>query len=226
MIDFDTNPTEYLLEKLRNKSVMKQKVFFNAKQAFVVMKVAATEVVKELDKQREKSEKIRLGLRDMGDWAFTVEFAGDTIMFLLQTNVITFEKENILLNNKYFQEKDERRFFGQILVYDFMSDTVNLNRVNDQGFLLGRYFVNIDNTFHIEGVRPLHYLFHDGENEVTPANMKLFIQKTIAVAADNDLLGNSYAALQTITLNNLSEKKELGHGQKIGFQMGTDEKAH
>lgn len=223
MIDFDKNPTEHLLDKLRNKSVMKQAVLSNAKTAFAALKKAATDVVEELDKKRVQSEQIRLGFKDKGQWAFSVEFAGDTIMFLLQTNVITFEKDNPLMNSKYLQEKDNRRFFGQILIYDFMSDTVNLNRVHDRGFLLGRFFVNIDNTFLIEGVRPLHYLFHEGENEINPINLKLFVQKTIAVAVDNDLLGNSYAALQTITLNNLTEEKEIGHGSKIGFQIGASE---
>ena len=147
------------------------------------------------------------------------------IVYALQTNVVTFDQSHSLMQSNYLQNNADLRFFGQILIYDFMADSLRYKRTEDIGYLMGRILINVENRFMIEGVRGLHYLFNGMErSEVTEENCSLIIKKTLAVAVESDLLAAEYKQLQFVKLGvRMKGDQELGHGKKIGFQMADDE---
>ena len=125
------------------------------------------------------------------------------------------------MQNDYMKENESRKFFGSILIYNFMADSIKYNRQEDNGYLIGRMLVNIDNHFYIEGVRQLDFLFTDIEqNIISMPWLKLFIEKLILTALDTDLVGIKYGDLNKLTnYTKINQSLQLGTGQKIGFQM-------
>lgn len=76
----------------------------------------------------------------------------------------------------------------------------------------------------VEGAHGLHYLFNGiGHTEATSENLSLLVKMAMAVAIDSDLFGPDFKQIQYITLGQkMGKNKEIGHGQKIGFQMKND----
>ena len=58
-----------------------------------------------------------------------------------------------------------RSFCGVINIYNFLSDSLKYNRLNDAGFLIARIFINKDNHFFVEGDAELGFLFNDLINQ-------------------------------------------------------------
>lgn len=225
MDDFEKNPLIYLKNKLSSKAKLKQKVWKNAIRFFDGLKMEAEAVILELTEKDRDDDGIRLEFKAISDFEFHVYFGSDLVVFSLQTNIITFDSSHYLMQNKYLQQDIDLTFFGQILIYDFMADSLLYNRTEDTGYLLGRILVNRDNHFMIEGVRDLHYLFEGIEKAVgSKENNQLLIYKSLAVAIDSDLLAPDFKQLQFTTLGvRMKADRELGHGAKIGFQLSTND---
>ena len=73
------------------------------------------------------------------------------LVFVLHTNIVTFEDTHDVMKDPYIQAADINRYFGQIMIYNFMSDSIKFHRVNDPGYLLARLLINHDGRYIIEG---------------------------------------------------------------------------
>ncbi len=156
-----------------------------------------------------------------------MKIAGDLLVFLLHTNIVTLDPEHGVNKSPYVMESPERRYLGQINVYNFMADSFKYNRLNDPGYLLARLFVNCENHFLVEGDGQLGYMFNDiSQHTLEEADISIFIQLLIVRAIDSDLVSPPFPTLRSITLNQkLGMTSALGMGQKIGFQMSYEEKS-
>ena len=225
MDDFDKDPIEYLKSRLNSKAKLKQKVWKNSIEFFMGLKTEAAKLVEKLKMADEDKNGFPVEIRYISDFEFHIYCGSDLVVYALQTNIVTFNSKHYLMQNKYTQQGEELRFFGQIMIYDFMADSLRYNRMEDTGYLLGRILVNVENHFMIEGVRSLHYLFEGIEKaESSKENHSLLIKKSLAIAVDSDLLAPDFSQVQFVTLGvRMKGDKELGHGKKIGFQMNTDD---
>jgi hypothetical protein len=122
--------------------------------------------------------------------------------------------------------KEVNRYFGQIMIYNFMSDSLKFNRVNDPGYLLARLMINHDNRFFIEGEGQLATLFNKiSEHPLTIETLNALVKLALAIAIENDLMAMPYPDVKFITLyQKLEHTPDLGGGQKIGFRMSYEDK--
>jgi hypothetical protein len=130
------------------------------------------------------------------------------------------------MKDSYVKEQEVNRYFGQIMIYNFMSDSLKFNRINDPGYLLARLMINHDNRFFVEGEGQLAFLFNKiSEGPITKEALDALVKLSLAIAIENDLMAMPYPQVKFITLyQKLEHTPDLGGGQKIGFRMSYEGK--
>jgi hypothetical protein len=223
----EQDPLAYIVQQLENKSCVKQKTYRNLLAAFGQLHTLAVQLSKEINQRfSHKDKEVTIEVIDISKYEFHLKVAGDLLVFFLHTNVITFEQEHYVMNSEYMEEDPLRKYFGQIMVYNFMADSVKFNRLNDPGYLLGRILINHQNRFFIEGERQLGFLFQEiSDHPIRPVDLDIFIKITLVLAIDNDLVTPPYPSLRAIRLmEKMDASQQLGGGNKIGFQMKLKDK--
>ena len=216
------DPLEYLQKMLESKSAAKQITYKNLLQAFTTLSKESKRIVQELKKKvKPAHEDVTIDFKIVNEYEFHVKMAGDLLVFVLHTNIVTFGEDHPVMKEPYIKEKDINRYFGQIMIYNFMSDSVKFNRVNDPGYLLARLLINHEGRYVIEGEGRLGALFNKISKEpISEDELNILVKLTLMIAIENDLMAPPYPQVKFITLNQKIEKtQELGAGQKIGFRM-------
>jgi hypothetical protein len=130
------------------------------------------------------------------------------------------------MTDPYIQEKEVNRYFGQIMIYNFMSDSLKFNRANDPGYLVARLLVNHEGRYVIEGNGRLGALFNKiSDGPISVQELNILVKLALTIAIENDLIAPPFPQVQFITLHQKMEKtQEMGGGQKIGFRMSYEDK--
>ena len=215
-----------ILELLRTKSALKQKVYRETIKVFDRLKAQLEGIAVALDaKICQVDEHEKLEYRNKSKYEAEIQFSGDVLLFNMHTNVFTFEKDHQVWKMKYIKEDRNRAYFGMINIYNFLSDSFRFNRVNDVGVLLGRIFVNHEGHFFIEGKRQLGFLFNQlGEAVITDENLKKVVDTAMIYSLEYDLtvpdleevLIASVGQVQT-----LSSELYMKTSKKLGFKFHT-----
>jgi len=221
-MDFEKEALDQIVQQLTQKAGMKQLVYRNTLSVFQQLRQESEKIIGELS-QRVKpvDQSVEVAFEEMGDFEFKLKFGRDTLMCYMQSNVITFSDDFPQLKKPYIAEDPNRRYFGHITLYNFLSDSIKYHRLNDPGYLIARILINKENHFFVEGSGQLDFLFQDLEqNLITKDWLRLIIEKSMAEAMDKDLIGAKYPEIRSITLKQkLSQNLVAVRGQKIGFQV-------
>ena len=225
-IKMSQNPMEDIASMLHEKSTAKQIAFKNLEGTFELLFKEAQHLVTTLSSHMMEGTDpdIKVGVTRAGDSEFHIKVAGDLLVFILHTNIVTLDPEHGLNKSPYVMENPSRKYLGQINVYNFMADSFKYNRLNDPGYLLARFFVNADNHFLVEGDGQLGYNFNDiSDRKINESDISIFIQLLMVRAIESDLVTPPFPTIRMITLNEkVGLTSSLGMGQKIGFQMSHD----
>ena len=216
------DPTENIAEILLSKSTVKQQAYRNVCNAFKEMESEARLLVKELGKKTKNRDKdIKLSVDSLGPQEFHIRIAGDLLVFVLHTNVITLPEDYDYNKSNYVSDQPLRKYLGQINVYNFMADSFEFNRLNDPGYLLARLLINSENHFIVEGDRQVGFMFKSvSAKPLEKVDLDVMIKLIIAQAAENDLVVPPFPKVRSISVREKIEKTQsLGAGNKIGFQM-------
>jgi len=216
------DPLEHIQHLLENKSTAKQVTYKNLVNAFNLLSKESKRIVQELKKKTKTSdEDVTVDFKLINEHEFHVKLAGDLLVFVLHTNVVTFDDEHPVMKSEYVKQNDINRYFGQIMIYNFMSDSLKFNRVNDPGYLLSRVLINHEARFLVEGDGQLGILFSEISTvPLTETDLNAIVKLSLTLAIENDLMAPPFTQVRFITLFQKIEKtQELGAGQKIGFKM-------
>jgi hypothetical protein len=216
------DPLEHIQHLLESKSTAKQITYKNLLAAFEILSKESKRIVDELKKKvKPGDEDVTLDFRIINEHEFHVKLAGDLLIFVLHTNVVTFDDEHAVMKSAYMKENEVNRYFGQLMIYNFMSDSVKFNRMNDPGYLIARIVINHESRFLVEGERQLGFLFNTiSEKPISETDLNTIVKLCLTTAIENDLMAPPFPQVQFITLFQKTEKtQELGAGQKIGFKM-------
>jgi hypothetical protein len=216
------DPLEHIQRLLESKSTAKQITYKNLLAAFEILSKESKRIVDELKKKvKPGDEDVTLDFRIINEHEFHVKLAGDLLIFVLHTNVVTFDDEHAVMKSTYMKENEVNRYFGQLMIYNFMSDSVKFNRLNDPGYLIARIVINHESRFLVEGDRQLGFLFNTiSEKAIGESDLNTIVKLCLTTAIENDLMAPPFPQVQFITLFQKTEKtQELGAGQKIGFKM-------
>lgn len=223
----EPDPLEYIQRMLESKSTAKQITYKNLLAAFNLLSKESKRVALELKKKiRPGDEDVTIDFKAINEHEFHLKLAGDLLIFVLHTNIVTFAEDHPVMKESYIKEKEVNRYFGQIMIYNFMSDSLKYNRVNDPGYLLARLLINHEGRYVIEGEGRLNALYNKISGEpISEAELTILVKLALTIAIENDLMAPPYPQVKFITLYQKLEKTlELGAGQKIGFQMSYESK--
>ncbi len=216
------DPLDFIKNMLENKSDAKQRTYKHLLDTFGMLRTEAQLVAGDLKKRSRPGDKeVTIEFKEIGPHEFHIKLAGDLLIFVLHTNVVTFAPDHFIMQEAYIAENEVNRYFGQINIYNFMSDSLKFNRVNDPGYLIARIMVNHENRFFVEGEGPLTQVFrHISTGAISQEYLQLLVKLSLTIAIENDLMAPPYQEVKFITLYQKQEHTpELGGGQKIGFKM-------
>lgn len=227
MAEPQPDPLDHIKQLLESKSTAKQVTYKLLLTAFGLIAKESERVVNELKKRvRAGDEDVTVGFEKVNEHEFHVKLAGDLLVFVLHTNIVTLMDNHPVMQDSYIRQNEVNRYFGQIMIYNFMSDSLKFNRVNDPGYLLARLLINHEGRYVIEGDGQLAALANKISGEpITEVELNVVVKLALTLAIENDLMAPPFPDVRFITLHQKMEKtQELGAGQKIGFQMSYQNK--
>ncbi|NVO85145.1 hypothetical protein [Hymenobacter terrestris] len=215
-----------IFEGLRQKSSAKQAIYRQTQSTFELLRQASQQLVEELSsKVAAVDASVMIEYRPVNEMEFHIRFSGDLLVFVLHSNIVTFPDDYGPMPTKYVEEDFRRRFFGHIMAYNFMADSIKYQRLNDPGYLVGRLLINIDQHYYLEGVQQLELPNNDmSDNAVTEDALRLFVESAMIAAVNNDLIAPPMTDIQKITVKQKLENQQVSRGSKVGFSFGSQQK--
>jgi hypothetical protein len=138
MADFD-----FIMGKLKTKSSTKQLIYKTTCDVFTELKNQLQLMQKSLGEEMEKYDKnVEIKYSSHGNFEVHLKFSGDTLVFMMHTNVFNFDDNQYIHRTDYVKEDPMRSYCGLIQIYNFLSDSIKYNRLSDVGYLIGRLYIN------------------------------------------------------------------------------------
>ncbi|RYU78500.1 hypothetical protein EWM57_13810 [Hymenobacter persicinus] len=217
---------DQIFEGLKQKSIAKQAIFRNTGAAFDLLRKVSQELVVELSRKLSPVDSsVLVEYRPVSDMEFHIKFSGDLLVFVMHSNIVTFPDDYGPMPSKYVEQDFRRRFFGHIMAYNFMADSIKYQRLNDPGYLVGRLLINIENHYFLEGVQQLELPDNDmADNFLTPDMLRLFVESAMIAAVNNDLIAPPMQDIQKITVKQKLENQQVSRGSKVGFSFSSEQK--
>lgn len=228
-MDSDLGLKARIAENLIRKSNLQQKIYDNTFAVFNELKETLHEMASEmnetLDEQLDK--RVRIEYRDRGKFEAQIQVAGDILIFSMHTNVFEFNREHIIWQNSYVRDHKENSYCGIINIYNFLADSFKYNRNADEGYLVGRIFINHENQYFVEGKRQVslrHNCF--GTRQISKESIVDIVEAAIDYVLDFDLLVPPYDTVKVVTVDQLNTKIEnskMQTGKRMGYKFNSDD---
>lgn len=220
---------EEILSTIKDKVGVKQQVYDNTYEIFLKLKEVLQEYAVEINENLEGADKrVRMIYQDRGKFEVQLQVASDVIIFSMHSNVFMFDRSNVIWRNSYVEKSPANAYCGVINIYNFLSDSLKYNRMDDEGYLIGRIFINREYQYLVEGKRQVTAR-HDsfGSGAITSEALIDIIENCINYAvAEFDLLVPPYDLVKQVTVEQLNTKIEhskLQTGKRLGYQYRSDD---
>ena len=220
---------EKILATIINKSTLKQHIFDNTFATFNELKDVLFEIASELDDDLDGKldKRVRIEYRDRGKFEAQLQVASDLLIFRMHTDIFEFDSNHIIWQNGYVQQERDNSYCGVIDIYNFLSDSIKFNRNADEGYLIGRIFINREKCFFVEGkrqtlVRPMNF----GQEKITREALVAIMETAIHYAINFDLLVPSYEDNKRVTLDQFNSKMDNSKfttGKRLGYEFNVDD---
>lgn len=219
---------ENIMSRLVEKATLNQEVYNSTLAVFNQLKEVLHEISTDIDEEiEEQGHKVKIEYRDRGKFEAQIQFADDILIFSMHTNVFEFNREHIIWQNSYVQENKANSYCGIINIYNFLSDSFKYNRNADEGYLIGRIFVNHDKQYFVEGKRQLSLRHNNfGTQTIDREALINIIESAIGYTLDFDLLVPPYDSIKTVSVDQLNTKIEnskMQTGKRLGYKFSTDD---
>lgn len=216
-----------IIERLSQKTALKYQVYDNTYQTFLDIKKAFVEMSEEIKSSFAPDEmKFLVEYRERNEFEVEMLAANDLLVAIMHTDVFEFPRAHIVQQMPYTREDPSRSYCGIISIYNFLSDSLKYNRVNDLGYLVGRIFINKENHFFVEGKRQLSFLYNDFTNHViSPKYVKEILSTALSYSIDFDLLVPPFDVIKEVSvqeINFIASSQSLKTGKRLGFRFEAD----
>jgi hypothetical protein len=213
---------------LKDKSLLKQKVFDNTLEAFCVVKDVLKSMSKEINISLSGLDsRIKLEYTDRSNFDAQIKIAGDILLFSMHSNIFQFDREHPAWKTAYIQKNKFNAYSGIINIYNFLADSFKYSRQDDLGYLIARIFINHEKQYFVEGKRQMGMLFTNyGSEEIGKQSLQLIISTAIQYALEFDLLVPPYDAVKIATVGQAEAKIQHSRvmtGKRLGFQFNSDD---
>jgi hypothetical protein len=213
---------------LLQKSSVKQLVFRQTKHVFAELKEVVKKICFELSSEiYAEDPNVEVKFYDKSEFEFHLKFSGDTLVFMMHTNVFDFESNHFIHQSAFVKEDNLREYCGMIQMYNFLADSIKYNREGDMGYLVGRIFVNKDRHFFIEGKRPISFLFNDfNKNQISDESLARVVAEAMKFCLNFDLMAPTLESINLLTIeqkNFMIYSSGIPTSKRLGFRMEKDE---
>ena len=226
----DTTPLRArILDTLVRKSTLKQQVFDHTFSVFNQLKETLLEMASELDDQLEGhlDRRVRIEYRDRGKFEVQLQAANDVLIFQMHTDVFDFDAAHPVRQTAYVQGDARNSYCGVINIYNFLSDSFKFNRNADEGYHIGRLFINRERRYFVEGKGQTSLRAADfGRAEIDRDALVTVSEEAIAFALDFDLLTTPYETLARATVDQFNTKMDNSKfvtGKRLGYDFDTSD---
>ena len=219
--------TQQLFDTLVGKATLKQKVYRNTLTTLNMLKKGMVQLTTKYEEvETDLSKEIPFTFKDRSEFEAELKFAGDTLVFMMHTNVFEFPRDHTVMKTPYINEDIERSYCGVINIFNFLSDSFKYQRMNDAGYLIGRLFVNKDMHYFVEGKRELGFLYSNfGTSEVNPENIADILESAIYYTINFDLLVPPYDNIKEVMVQDFItalDSMQMKTGKRMGFRFQAD----
>ncbi len=220
---------EKILASIINKSTLKQHIFDNAFTTFNELKDVLFEIASELDDDLDGKldKRVRIEYRDRGKFEAQLQIASDLLIFRMHTDIFEFDSQHPLWQNDYVKEERDNSYCGVIDIYNFLSDSFKFNRSADEGYLIGRIFINREKCYFVEGkrqsiLRPAEF----GSQKITREALIEIMETAINYAINFDPLMPPYELNKRVTVDQFNTKMDNSKfttGKRLGYEYNIDD---
>ena len=217
-----------IVNTLKEKSLLKQRVYDNTLHSFATVKDILKNLAKELNIDIAGADsRIKLEYTDRSSFDAQIKIAGDILLFSMHSNIFQFDREHPAWKTSYIQKNKYNAYSGIINIYNFLADSFKYSRPDDLGYLIGRIFINHENQYFVEGKRQMAMLFSNyGNEEIGRDSLQNIILTSIQYALEFDLLVPPYDTVKIATVGQAEAKIQHSRGitgKRLGFQFNSDD---
>ena len=140
----------------------------------------------------------------------------------------TFAAFNELKETLFEMASDrENSYCGLINIYNFLSDSFKFNRNADEGYLIGRIFINRERRYFVEGkqqtsMRAMNF----GKAEIDREALIAILEPAIWFALNFDLLMPPYEDNKRVTVDQFNTKMDNSKfvtGKRLGYDFEVED---
>lgn len=217
-----------IISTLKEKSILKQKVFDNTLEAFSNVKDVLKSLSKDINTNLSGMDsRIKLEYTDRSNFDAQIKVAGDILLFSMHSNIFQFDREHPAWKTAYIQKNKFNAYSGIINIYNFLADSFKYSRQDDLGYLIARIFINHEKQYFVEGKRQMGMLFTNfGNEEISKQSLHLIISTAIQYSLEFDLLVPPYDTVKIATVGQAEAKIQHSRvmtGKRLGFQFNSDD---
>mgnify|MGYP001196217414 FL=1 len=215
---------EEIIDLLQKKASTKQAVYSITQSIFLDLQNILKKKSKRIsDLVTKKDKRVEISYASQGKFGAQIKFSGETLLFHMHSNVFDFPSTHPVHKTKYVKEDSLRAFCGVIHVYNFLSDSLKYNRVNDSGFLIARIFINKDSHFFVEGDRELGFLFNDFINEkIDSDKINRIVDMLMIYALNFDLQTPNFNDIREVFVHqilDMSNIQKIKTSKRMGYKF-------
>ena len=220
---------EKILASIINKSTLKQHIFDNTFTTLNELKDVLFEIASELDDDLDGKldKRVRIEYRDRGKFEAQLQIASDLLIFRMHTDIFEFDSKHEIWQNDYIKEERDNSYCGVIDIYNFLSDSFKFNRSADEGYLIGRIFINREKCYFVEGkrqtiLRPAEF----GSQKITREALIEIMETAINYAINFDPLMPPYEINKRVTVDQFNTKMDNSKfttGKRLGYEYNLDD---
>jgi len=217
-----------IVSTLKDKSLLKQRVYDNTFESFCCVKDILKTISKDINSNLGSIDsRIRLEYTDRSNFDAQIKVAGDIILFSMHSNIFQFDREHPAWKTPYIQKNKYNAYSGIINIYNFLADSFRYSRLDDLGYLIARIFINHEKQYFVEGKRQMGMFFSNfGNEEIGRDALQLIISTAIQYSMEFDLLVPPYDTVKIATVGQAEAKIQHSRvitGKRLGFQFNSDD---
>lgn len=217
-----------IIGTLKEKSVLKQKVFDITLESFNIMKDILKNLSKDINSNLGNVDpRVKLEYTDRSTFDAQLKVAGDILLFSMHSNIFQFDRDHQVWKSPYVQKNKVNAYSGIINIYNFLADSFKYSRMDDLGYLIARIFVNHEYQYFVEGKRQMGMLFTNFGNEpISKPALQEIISTAIQYSMEFDLLVPPYDTIKIATVGQVESKiqhSKMITGKRLGFQFNSDD---
>jgi hypothetical protein len=201
-------------------------VYKNTETAFGALQKTAS-VFPDIYKSCCPDSEVKVKYETSQPQSFSLQFSSDILFFVLHSNVFEFNRDHEIMKTPYLRENKDRAYCGMISIYNFLSDSLIFNRLNDAGYLIGRIFINVENHCYIDGKRELAQIYNNFSTAIfDQALARLILDAAIQYTVNFDLLVPPYEMVKEITIQDMvdinNKRMPIKTAKRLGFRYQAD----